>query len=158
MTIKFSGQEVVELAVQIEKNGYEFYNEMLKRAKAKPVVDLLTYLRDEEDEHASTFRKLYGLLGPKAGPYGDEEALRYMKALADSRVFSDTNGLMDMIRQAKDEREILGLAMGFEKESLLYFYGMLDWVEADEKGVVIKLIEEEKEHLQKLLDMQGTLI
>jgi rubrerythrin len=157
MAILFSGQEIVEMAVGIERNGYAFYDETLKMAKSVKVKELLTYLRDEENDHAKTFQRLYGLLSPDAGPYGDEEALRYMKALADSRVFSDTNELMAQARNAKDEQTILRLAVGFEKESLLFFYGMLEWVEANEKKVVWEMIEEEKTHLEKLLQMLKAL-
>lgn len=157
LSILFSGQEIVEIAVGIEKNGYAFYDETLKNAKSTKVKELLTYLRNEEAEHTKAFQRLYGLIGPEAGPYGDEEALRYMKSLADSRVFSDTNELMSRARQAKDEKEMLRLAVGFEKESLLFFYGVLEWVEPDEKQIIWEMIEEEKGHLEKILEMLKTI-
>ena len=52
----YSVNEVIEMAVQIERSGYAFYNEAVKRKdldeKAK---DFLIYLRDEELRHEKPF-------------------------------------------------------------------------------------------------------
>ena len=55
----FSINEIIEMAVQIERNGYAFYNEAAKR---KDLDDdsrkLITWLRDAELDHEKTFLRL----------------------------------------------------------------------------------------------------
>lgn len=52
----YSVNEIIEMAVQIERNGYAFYNEAAKR---KDLDDdsrkLITWLRDAELDHEKTF-------------------------------------------------------------------------------------------------------
>ena len=55
----YSVNEVIEMAVQIEKNGYAFYHEASKRkdldAKAREFIE---FLRDQELTHENTFLAL----------------------------------------------------------------------------------------------------
>jgi len=55
----YSVNEIIEMAVQIERNGYAFYDEAAKR---KDLDDdsrkLITWLRDAELDHEKTFLRL----------------------------------------------------------------------------------------------------
>lgn len=59
---------------------------------------------------------------------------------------------MDGIKTAADA---VNYALGFEKETLLYFYGVRDAVK--EKDVVDEVINEEKSHIMWLNAFKSTL-
>lgn len=52
-------KEAIEFALDFEKRGYNYYNNILKRAEDENLVKLLEFLLDEEDSHYDKFIKLY---------------------------------------------------------------------------------------------------
>ncbi len=55
------------------------------------------------------------------------------------------------------EEEALYIAMGFERDSILFYYEMSNLVPERERGIVKELVEQEKEHLRKLNDIRREL-
>ena len=58
MTIKFSGNEVIEMAIQIEQKGYDFYTGLEKVAKKNEMKKLFNWLANEEKRHIMVFEGL----------------------------------------------------------------------------------------------------
>jgi len=55
----FSLNEIIEFAVQIEQNGYAFYDNAINRKDlTENSRKLLTHLRDEEIAHEITFKNM----------------------------------------------------------------------------------------------------
>lgn len=160
--IYFSGKELLEIALRIEENGWAFYNEARKGASKEGVRDLFEYLASQELEHIEAFKDLYKLLKEEKeeGFYNltlGEDISMYLKALASSRVFTDPRKGMEIARSVKDDREAIDIAIGFEKDSLLFYYEMVDLTAEREKEVVQKLIAQEKGHLMKLKELEKVL-
>jgi rubrerythrin len=55
-----------------------------------------------------------------------------------------------MLNQVQTEQEALKLAMSFERDSILFFKEMKDFVPEGEKKFVDQCIEEERKHLIRL--------
>ena len=53
-------------------------------------------------------------------------------------------------------KEALEIALGFEKESIIFFEEMKGMVPQSEQQMVTELINQEKEHLRKLYDLRET--
>ncbi|MEA1965019.1 MAG: ferritin family protein [Candidatus Aerophobetes bacterium] len=159
MSIFFSVQEVVEMAISTERSGQAFYQTASKSAKKKNLRELLQYLAEEEEKHLKTFQGLYDKLKEREepAPYNWEEAKLYLKALIDSRFFTGPDKAIQMAREAKSEIEALNSAISFEKETLLFFYEMLEVVSPPENDLVKKIIQEEKKHIRKLSSMKSRL-
>ncbi|HPA24519.1 MAG TPA: hypothetical protein PLS44_02565, partial [Candidatus Cloacimonas sp.] len=87
----YSVNEVIEMAVQIERSGYAFYNEAAKRKdldeKAK---DFLIYLRDEELRHEKTFLALRNEVDLTVLQLSVDWELiaEYLKTIVESRIFN----------------------------------------------------------------------
>ena len=47
----FSQSEVVELGIQIEKNGRDFYNELVARSESAEAKEIYKFLAGEEEKH-----------------------------------------------------------------------------------------------------------
>ncbi len=150
----FSFNEVIEMAVQIEKSGYGFYNRALER---KDLDDksrkLITRLRDEEIVHEKTFKGLRETLDIESildtsdwGMVGS-----YLKAIADSHIFSKEDASIKLAAEAKDFKDIIKNAISFEKDTLLYFHSLDRFVKDEKSSAAVKrIIEEEASHVMML--------
>lgn len=158
MGVMFSGKEILDIAVQIERNGHRFYTELQKRAEDPKVRKLAAYLADQELQHIEDFEALRERVGdfrPSWESYpGEYEA--YIRALVESHIFGDPAG-KKFLDEAVGEEEALYIAMGFERDSILFYYEMSNLVPERERGIVKELVEQEKEHLRKLNDIRREL-
>jgi rubrerythrin len=153
---KYSLNEIVELAVQIERNGYAFYNEALKRKDLDQKANaLITELRDQELNHEKIFLHLRDdkdlmLLGLSP----DWELVgNYMKAMVDSRLFNTPDAAIKLATDAKNFNDVLKYAIAFEKDTLLFFYSIYDNITEDKsRRVIHQIINEEISHVVRLTD------
>lgn len=157
MNIFFSVQEVVEMAINTERSGQAFYQTASKLAKEKNLKELFRYLAEEEGKHLKVFQGLYNSLkqGPETTPYNWEEAKLYLKALVDSRFFTGSDKAINLVKEAKSEIETVNSAINFEKDTLLFFYEMLEVIKSQDRDLVKKIIEEEKKHIRRLSTMKS---
>ncbi len=157
MSIFFSVREVVEMAINTERSGQAFYQTASKLAKEKNLKKLLQYLAEEEGKHLKAFQGFYDTLeeGPETTPYNWEEAKLYLKALVDSRFFTGSDKAIQMAKEAKSEIEAVNSAINFEKDTLLFFYEMLEVIKSHDRDLVKKIIEEEKKHIRRLSTMKS---
>ena len=51
----FSGPEVVEIGIQIEKNGKDFYDGVVKISKSQKAKEIFEFLGGEEEKHIKRF-------------------------------------------------------------------------------------------------------
>ena len=57
MSDKLTIQEIVEIAIEIEKNGEAFYYELAESAETAILRDLFKYLSTEEKKHKVNFKR-----------------------------------------------------------------------------------------------------
>ena len=159
MTIFFSMREVIEMAIATERSGQAFYQNASKLARENSLKELFQYLAEEEEKHLKTFQDFYNTLKekPEITPYNWEEAKLYLEALVDSKFFASPEKVINLAKEAKDELEVINSAMNFEKETLLFFYQILEMIKSQEQELVKKIIEQEKKHIQRLSIMKSKL-
>ena len=159
MTIFFSMREVMEMAIATERSGQAFYQSASKLARKSNLKELFQYLAEEEEKHLKTFQDFYNTLKEKAEitPYNWEEAKLYLEALVDSKFFASPEKAINLAKEAKDELEVIYAAIDFEKDTLLFFYQILEMIKSQEQELVKKIIEQEKKHIQRLSTMKSKL-
>jgi len=152
-------REVIEMAIATERSGQAFYQNASELARENSLKELFQYLAEEEEKHLKTFQDFYNTLKekPEITPYNWEEAKLYLEALVDSKFFASPEKAINLAKEAKDELEVINLAMNFEKETLLFFYQILEMIKSQEQELVKKIIEQEKKHIQRLSTMKGKL-
>jgi rubrerythrin len=154
----FSGSEIVELGIQIEKNGRDFYDILVTKAKHSKAQDIFEYLSGEEEKHIVVFNKLldsigkYTLLGLNADQY-----FVYMNALAREYVFTKKDKGREIAKKTKTEKEAIDLGIGFEKDSIIFYQEMKKVVPEYEHKIIDELIAQEKNHFKTLSDLKKTL-
>ena len=80
----YSGQEIVEIAIRLEENGYAFYiaaAEMIR--EPNDTKNLFLDLAEKETMHIAVFQKLLEKYEPEDYELGQEDATAYIQNLAD---------------------------------------------------------------------------
>lgn len=151
----FQVNEVVGIAVEIEKRGEEFYRDMASKAKSPQVKEAMEFLAGEEVKHQRIFSQMLSRLAPLKPPAGSMEAeyWAYVNDLIDSHFLFDAPLGKKLASSVGSDKEALHLAMGFEKESILFFTEMKGLVPAEEAGALEGCIQEERKHLRKLAEL-----
>ncbi|NLL39525.1 MAG: ferritin family protein [Clostridiales bacterium] len=148
----YTAEEIIDLAVAIEEEGQEFYDKALQYATGYKLKEALVYLAREERKHAETFRKMGDQLKkdfiPNESYEGEYE--EYLKSIVNSRSFN-VKKAEETVKELKSDKDILNFALGFEKDSILIFSEFKAFVNDEGKKVIDKLIEEEKEHIRKIV-------
>ncbi|MEO0097470.1 MAG: ferritin family protein [candidate division WOR-3 bacterium] len=157
--IFYSINEVLEMAIQIEKSGYQFYLNSKEKTNDNNLKELFDFLSSEELKHMETFNRIKNRLKttPYNLPFDWEEVKLYLKVITDSHFFAGEDKVLNLMERAKNEKELIDLAIAFEKETLLFYYEILNLVAQEETPVVLKLINEEKAHIKKLETIKGEI-
>lgn len=152
----FSILEVIEQAVQTEKLGYQFYMFMAEKfAGEQGLNKLFTTLAEKELRHEKAFSELKEVVRVSE-PVGWEEVEQYMRAIVESEFFLGKNKSLPAMENIKTVKDAVDFAIGFEKETLLYFYGIKDAVK--EKEIVDEIINEEKSHIRWLSSFKSSFL
>lgn len=152
MGIKFSGYEIGEMAIQIERNGKAFYEGLLKKSNDADMRTFFRYLADQEDVHIERFKQLRDRLSKEGyvAPYDWDEAHDYLAALVSKEVFSEENMGAKLAREAHDETAAFDAAIGLEKDSLLFYHEMMRFVNKADHPLIEAIADEERKHITDL--------
>ena len=147
----FSINEIIEMAVEIEKSGYAFYDSALKRKDLdNKGCELLTKLRDQERQHEIVFTNLHTKEDLALMDLGKEQETvnDYLRAIINYRIFNNPSAAIKTVENAKNELELIETALNFEKDTLLYFQGIKDIIQDTKaKETLEKIIKEEISHI-----------
>ncbi len=153
----YSIGEIIEQALQTEQLGYQFYSAMSDRFRDNhDFKKLFDTLAEKELHHTTTFERLKEIVSKSEGePEGWEEVSLYMRAIVESEFFLGKYKALPSMEDVKTVTGAVQFAIGFEKETLLYFLGVRDVV--DQKALINEIIEEERSHLRWLGAFKSTL-
>ncbi len=151
MTV-FTAAEALEMAMEIEKNGEVFYNQAAEKSVDSEVKALFEKLAVQEQRHYKVFQKMLGgvdsALEPPVTEYDQYEI--YLKVALENALFAGPEKALTLAKQAEDRETALRAAMGFEKDTLLFFYDLRDMVSEKDRETISSIIREEKKHLRQL--------
>ncbi len=152
---KFSVREIVEQAVQTEKLGYDFYSGMSKKfTKESKLKNLFDALAVMEQQHENLFIELRDKEEDR-NIENPEEVSAYLRAIVESEFFLGKNKSLPALEHLKSVKDAVHFALGFERETLLYYYGLKDVIGDD--GVLSEIINEEKSHIRWLSEFKKKL-
>lgn len=150
----FTAAEALEMAMQIEKNGEVFYHAVAAKATDPGVKTLFEELAVQEQRHYDVFQKMAGTASGAASPPAPDaerdEYKVYLQATLDDALFAGPDKALAMAEQARDRQAALRTAIGFEKDTLLFFYDLREMVSVAEQKAIAGIIREEKAHLRRL--------
>jgi len=154
----FSGSEIIELGVQIEKNGKDFYETVFSNSKNEAAKKLFKYLAGEEEKHIAIFKEFLAVTEQyePAESYAGEY-VSYMKALASECVFTKKNKGKETAGKIKSDKEAVDVGIGFEKDSIIFYEGMKKAVLEYDHKIIDYLIAQEQGHLRRLAELKDAI-
>lgn len=153
-----SGSEIVAIGIQIEKNGRDFYDALVKQAKNKKAGEKFEYLKGEEEKHIKVFQEILEKLpGYEQAESYPGEYVAYMNDLAGNYIFTKKDRGIAAAKNAKTDLEAVEFGIGFEKDSIIFYEGMKKIMPEYDIKVVEELIRQEQTHLRQLFDLKNSL-
>lgn len=150
----YDKNDIIEMAIKIEKRGYTFYNEASKKVDINTSTkELFTQLRDEEVKHEETFRNLRNRLDliQLTDEINWSEEEDYIGSMVNERLFDSPDKVIQLVKDAKNTDELIDLAIDFEKETLHYFQSISKYItERKAKAALEEIINEEITHIKRL--------
>jgi len=149
MMYDFSADDIFEIAEQLERNGAKFYRTAAGAVGDARAKEMLLKLAAMEDDHEKTFSQMRSQLKAQEKEKTvfdpENEAVLYLRALADTRVFFekqiDTSSMKAIIKDA----------ISAEKDSIVFYLGMREAVpEALGRSRLDDVIKEEMGHIRLL--------
>jgi len=158
MSIIFSGSELLEVAMGIERNGAAFYQALAEKSKDNSARAIYEHLAAEEIKHQNTFQGMLDKVGSYQPPedYAEDYQL-YLKSLVDSSVFTDVAHARQRASEVASDSQALDIGIQAEKDSILFYTEMQSLVKPADRQIVLKIIDEERGHLSQLSRLKETM-
>jgi rubrerythrin len=158
MSVVFTGDELINIAIDIERRGISFYDVMAKSTDNEMARTVFEGLVAMEREHLKTFQDMLSEFEKQQprenspGEYPD-----YIQSLIDEAVFSDDLITGEIAMQADNDIKAIELGISAEKDSLLFYYEMRENMPKRTVPVLNRIIAEEKSYLQQLSEIKKRL-
>lgn len=155
--IPFSISEILDIAIQSEENGIDFYTKIAEKFKSSSLKEIFEFMIKEEKNHKKFFQKLFLSINSRepTGVFTDEY-FSYLNAMVKERLFSN-NSVIDVTANVKNKDDAVNIGIQAEKDSILFYEAFCDTLPEREKKFLLKIISEEKCHLRKLLVLKNSL-
>jgi rubrerythrin len=148
----FTAGQALEMALEIEQNGEAYYNAVIEKTSDPEVKTLFGDLAAQERIHYKVFQRMLGDVKPApelpAEEYDQYDA--YMRAALSNALFAGPDKALRLAEQAEDMETAVRGALGFEKDTLLFFYDLREMVSEKDREAVSRVIAEEKSHVRRL--------
>ncbi len=158
MSIHFTSEEIINVAIDIERRGIAFYDTMARSTKSTALSSAFQLLVDMERQHVEIFLSMRTEAGRTLALENfTAEHGAYLEALAASSVFTDDMVTSEMVAKINSDIEALEMAIGAEKDSILFYYELRDLMPHANHSLLSQVISEEKAHLRQLSQMKREL-
>lgn len=145
--------EVLEIAIKIEENGEAFYRKTATKGDQK-FKQIFEWLADEEVKHKAIFEKMLSRVEDyKPAESYPGEYFAYLRSYADRLIFTPQK-LESEISKIADRDDAIEFAIQREIESILYYLEVKPLVPQGQKADIDKIIDEERRHYLKLVDLK----
>lgn len=152
--MQFNLDEVFQIAEQIERNGASFYRTAARHFPEKTLSQLLSELADMEVQHEKVFKAMHAQLNyphPLSLFDVNDETSAYLNAFASDYVFDLNTDPTILIKPETSPEELLKIAIGLEKDSIVFYYGLMSvLINQADKSQVDAIIKQEFSHIAQL--------
>ncbi len=143
----FQIREIIDLAIQIEKNGERIYRNALQLVSNPSISSLLQKLADEEVQHIEWFSNLKQRINSTIDdPQLEAMGKSILNSILGNQAFSLEDVDFSKIMRIDD---LLKLAIEFERDTVLFYEMIRPLIDdAEASDHLNKIIEEENQHIQ----------
>ena len=146
----FNPVQAYKIAVKMEKNGIEFYQDLLKQVRDEEARREIDFLIEQEQEHLKTFQELLNKEKEVTqDSFEEDDIVNYVN----THVF-DSSSEKEKAKGMEHRHTALEEAMNMERRSIVFYEGcLLHSKGAQAKKAFKKILEEEKKHLSKFAEL-----
>jgi len=154
MDTTFDAFEVFQIAEQIERNGARFYRKAAQLFDTPAIRNMFLELVNWETRHQEVFRDMRKQLSDKSSELptaGAQDAMFAPKAMAGLAVFGIKPDPVDELSGRESVADVLKKAIKKEKDSIVYYTGLKEFVLPQAgKDKIDDIIKEELRHIRIL--------
>jgi rubrerythrin len=150
----FSANELLDMAIKLEKNGEAVYRRAIGKVAKPELAALLAWMADEEVRHARFFSDLkLNLETKRANPIMEEMSRELFDDLMGDKNFCLKEVDFSVLNTTE---KLIAVFIEFEKDSVI-FYQVLEPLVEDPlaREHLKKIIEEENRHIELLQEFTG---
>jgi rubrerythrin len=147
----FSVLEILDLAIQLEKNGESVYRKAVDKVSTSDLVSLLIWMADEEARHMRWFSEVKKNFETHSiNPFMEEMGRKVFGGILGDKSFSHREVDFSRVKHLDD---LIGIFLEFEKDTILFYETLIPFIE-DKEALenITKIIAEENNHIKKLQD------
>ena len=147
----FSAREILDLAIQLEKNGESVYRKAVDKVTEPDLVSLLIWMADEEVSHRRWFSEVKKNFETHSiNPFMEEMSRQVFSGMLGDKSFSHRDVDFSKVDHLDD---LIGIFIEFEKDTVLFYETLTPFIEDnDTLENIKKIIAEENNHIKKLQD------
>ena len=147
MATLFYINEVVNFAIEREQESYDLYKELAEKVEKQEAKEIFQTLMEEERKHKMFYSAFLAGVEEKRTPGAPEgeEYDAYMRALIDAR-----RTVKEPTIDISNIQEVLDFAIAREKDAVLFYVGLENYVPEKDRPTVKSIIKEEGNHIVKL--------
>ena len=150
----FQMDEFIKIAIKDEETGRAFYTALAETTQNEILKASYQKIADQEKHHEENFKKMLSSIHKShhfeqyTGQYED-----FMNAMLQSRAFSTPE---EAAAEAKhlSAGEAIDKALTMEKDTLLFYLDMKEWIPDTHKKYVEEIINEERGHVRDLTELK----
>jgi rubrerythrin len=150
----FSANEILDLAIKLEKNGELVYRDAIEKVSNPELIGLLEWMADEEVKHANWFAELKLKLDQKSvNPFMEMMSRELFDDLLGDKNFSLKDVDFSSVSEIDD---LMAIFIEFEKDSVRFYQVLEPFIEdpVSLEGLK-KIIDEENCHIKRLQELMG---
>jgi rubrerythrin len=157
MSIILSNADLTNLAIDIEKKGVAFYDIMARTSDDAKLRRTFQFLSEMERQHVKVFQKIFSSIDQNAKSGADGEEGVYIQTLMDNSAFTDDFVSSELVNRIQTDIQALELSIIAEKDSLIFYFELIDQLGDPNRELVKQIISEEKRHILQLSEIKKEL-
>ena len=152
-----SGDEVFQVAMELEETGEVFYEALAATSQNSLITSMCRRLARDEVNHYRIFEEMRA---NRAGYWPtrdlDSDELRFTQSLINERVIPSAEKMREIVA-AGSIAETLELAIKMEDDSITFYEELVAGADDETAESLRKIIGEENRHKQDLIDARSGL-
>lgn len=147
--------EIVTFAIEKEMESIDLYSKLANECTNEQGKVIFALLLQEEKKHKAFYE---GMLAEynKEQPPGSIEGMEYLDYMQE--LISASRNIKPLsITELSDIKKAVDFAIGREKDSILFYYGLKNFIKDLDKPTVDTIIQEESKHVALLSKLKLVL-
>lgn len=144
--------EIVKFAIEKEKESYDLYQHLANIAETKEAKQLFTFLASEEKKHEDFYIKM--LKGIQDHAAWSNEQMEDYKAYVQDLIATSRTLTPILLNEVGDVKSAIDYAILREKESILFYVGLKNFLPAIDNKHLDLIIQEEAKHAAMLTNLK----